>query len=79
MVVYLRSGGLLKEKLKPDVDAWTRRVEVPDGLTIGEILDSIQVPAALVAFALSDGRVRRLDHKPVDGERITLQPPVAGG
>ena len=34
---------------------------------------------ALGAFAFADGRVRKLNHIPSDGETITLQSPVAGG
>ncbi|MBM3307488.1 MAG: MoaD/ThiS family protein [Candidatus Eisenbacteria bacterium] len=79
MVVYLRSGGRLRERLQPDVDQYTRRVEVEGAPTLREILDTLRIPRALVAFGYSQGTVRRLDYRPADGETITLQPPVAGG
>ncbi len=79
MTVYLRSGGKLREHLNPDVDEYTRRVDVEDGLSISEILEQLGIPAALVAFAFTDGRYQRLDYRPSDGETITLQPPVSGG
>lgn len=79
MVVYLRSGGRLRDRLNPDVDQYTRRVVVEGAPTLREILTAMDIPHALVAFGFSDGKVRRLDYRPSDGEVVTLQPPVAGG
>lgn len=79
VTIYLRSGGKLREHLRPDVDEYTRRVEVKEGLTLIEILAELEIPAALVAFAFTGGRYRRLDYRPGDGETVTLQPPVSGG
>ncbi len=79
MTIYLRSGGKLRDQLKPDVDEYTRRVEVDGDLTLKEILTTLGIPLAFVAFAFTDGMLRRLDYKPSDGETITLQPPVSGG
>lgn len=79
MVIYLRSGGRLKDRLQPDVDRYTRRVEVEGNPTLREILSAIGVPAALVAFGFAEGKIKRLDYRPRDGDVITLQPPVAGG
>jgi hypothetical protein len=79
MIVYLRSGGKLKDRLKPDVDQYTRRLEVKGAPTLREILVAMEIPPALVAFGFSQGTVRRLDYRPSDGEIVTLQPPVAGG
>ena len=79
MIVYLRSGGKLKDRLKPDVDQYTRRLEVKGTPTLREILVAMEIPPALVAFGFSQGTVRRLDYRPSEGEIVTLQPPVAGG
>lgn len=79
MVVYLRSGGRLRDRLKPDVDRYTRRVEVDGTPTLRDILAALDIPPALVAFGYSQGAARKLDYRPSDGEEITLQPPVAGG
>lgn len=78
-VVYLRSGGKLRDKLQPDVDHYTRKVEVHDRLTVREILKELEVPEGLVAFAFVDGHFKKLDHVPADGEIVILQPPVSGG
>lgn len=79
MEIYLRSGGKLRHRLAPDVDQYTRRVEVSGNPTLREILASLDIPEGLVAFALAGGKLRRLDYRPTDGETITLQPPVTGG
>ncbi|HDP97702.1 MAG TPA: hypothetical protein ENN22_00755 [bacterium] len=79
MTVYLKSGGKLREKLKPDVDQYTRKIEVEEGLSLREILNQFEIPVELIAFAFVDGRLERLDYFPEDGQVITLQPPVSGG
>lgn len=79
MVLYLRSGGKLKDRLKPDVDQYTRRVEVDGHPSLRDILATIGVPEGLVAFAFAGGKLRRLDYHPEEDEVVTLQPPVSGG
>ena len=79
MVIFLRSGGKLKDRLKPDVDHYTKRVEVEGDKPLREILNDVGVPDSLVAFAFINGKFERLDYCPADGDVITLQPPVSGG
>lgn len=79
MVITLRAGGLLREKLQPDLDAYSRRVEIEAGLSLAEILTAIGLDPSLVAFAVKDGKMQRLSYVPSDGDVITLQPPVSGG
>lgn len=79
MIIYLKSGGKLREKLKPNVDQYTRKVEIEEGLSLREILKRFEIPAEQIAFAFVDGHFKRLDYFPEDGQVITLQPPVSGG
>jgi len=79
MIVYLRSGGKLRDVLKPDIDQYTRKVDVDAGLSVEEILATLGVAPVMVAFAFADGKVKKLDYVPADGETVTLQSPVAGG
>jgi sulfur carrier protein ThiS len=65
--------------LKPDVDYYTRKVETENGKSIREILTGMGINPAHVAFVYTDGKVKRLDYIPSDGQSITLQPPVSGG
>ena len=79
MTVFLRAGGQLRAMIKPDVDHYTRKVEIEGEKTIGEILEHISLSPAFVALMYVDGVMKDLSYKPVDGETITLQPPVSGG
>jgi molybdopterin converting factor small subunit len=79
MVIYLKSGSELRERLKPDVDHYTRRVETEDGKSVREILLDLGIDPAFVAFAYIDNKFEQLDYVPSDGQIITLQPPVSGG
>jgi molybdopterin converting factor small subunit len=79
MIIHFKAGGELRLRLQPDVDEFTRRVEAQDGQSLREILAAIGLDPALVAFALLNGQLKRLSYVPVDGDVITLQPPVSGG
>jgi molybdopterin converting factor small subunit len=79
MVIYLKAGGELRSKLQPDIDHYTRRVEAEAGKSLSDILTGIGLNPAFVAFAFKDGKIKRLDYVPSDGDLITLQPPVSGG
>lgn len=79
MIVFLKAGGQLRAKLEPDVDYYTRKVEIDGEKTIAEILKEISVDPAYVALVHVDGKMKDLSFKPADGQTITLQPPVSGG
>jgi len=65
--------------LKPDIDHYTRKVEIDSEQTIGEILTAISLDPAYVALVYVDGKMKDLSFKPSEGQTITLQPPVSGG
>jgi hypothetical protein len=79
MTIFFRAGGQLRAMLKPDVDHYTRRVEVDGEKTIAEILKDISLDSAYVALIHVDGKIKDLSFKPANGQTITLQPPVSGG
>jgi molybdopterin converting factor small subunit len=79
IIVYLKAGSELRERLKPDIDYYTRRVETELGKTIREILCDLGINPALVAFVYTESKLKRLDYIPSDGQYVTLQPPVSGG
>ena len=79
MTLYLRAGGQLRALLRPDIDHYTRKVEIDGEKTIGEILEDISLDPAYVALVYVDGVMRDVSFKPSDGQTITLQPPVSGG
>lgn len=79
MVIYFKAGSELRDRLKPDIDYYTRRIETQEGKTIKEILTDIGINPALVAFVYTSGKVKNLFYIPSDGQILTLQPPVSGG
>jgi len=79
MTIYFKGGGLLKEYLKPDVDAYTRKVETTQGKTIREIMEQINLKPSLVSMAILSGKVIPMSYMPSEGDIITLRPPVQGG
>jgi sulfur carrier protein ThiS len=79
MLIYLRAAGQLRDLLRPNIDSYTKQIEVPEGLTIREIVNTIGIQPELIAFAHTKGIIKKLDYIPSEGEVITLQPPVSGG
>lgn len=79
MEIFLKAGSELRNRLNPDVDYYTRRVQTVPGKSIKEILTDIGIDPAFVAFAYTGGKLKRLDYVPEEGQSITLQPPVSGG
>ncbi|MDI6725413.1 MAG: MoaD/ThiS family protein [Smithellaceae bacterium] len=79
MIVFFQAGGLLKDYLKPDLDGYTRKIEVEPGLTVREIMERINIRPAAVSMALIAGKRIPWSHVPKEGETIVLLPPVQGG
>ena len=79
MIVFLKAGGQLRTMLKPDVDHYTRMVEIDGEKTIAEILKFIALDPSYVALIHVNGKMKDLSYKPSEGQTITLQPPVSGG
>ena len=79
MLIYLRAGGYLRDLLRPDIDCYSKKIEVSEGLAVREIIDAIGIQSELIAFVSTHGNIKRLDYVPRDGEEITLHPPVSGG
>jgi len=79
MKVFLKAGGQLREKLNPDIDHYTRQVEYTGEKNISEILQSLGISQSFVAFIYVEGKIKDFSFIPIDGQIITLQPPVSGG
>ena len=79
MIIFLRAGGQLRAMLKPDIDHYTRKIEIDGEMTVGEILKTIPLDPAYVALIHVNGKMKDLSFKPSNGQTITLQPPVSGG
>jgi hypothetical protein len=79
VTIYLKVGGMLKERLRTDVDEWTRKVETAPGRTLRQVLEELGLKPVHVAMAFSGDTLVPLAYVPSDGEVITLRPPVQGG
>jgi molybdopterin converting factor small subunit len=79
VTIFLKVGGALKERVRTDVDEWTRKVEAEDGLTLRQVIEGLGLKPVHVAMAFSGDRLVPLSYLPRDGEVITLRPPVQGG
>jgi sulfur carrier protein len=54
-------------------------LELAEGATVGDCLESAGIPPSEVAIVLVNGRHAKNDQPLNDGESIALFPPIAGG
>ena len=73
--VALKLYATLKRPLPADGAA----VPITDGMSVAELLHSLDVDLAAVKLVFIDGRKRSVDTPLKGGERIGVFPPVGGG
>ena len=54
-------------------------VELPDGATVGDMVEHLRLPANQVKVIFVNGIVRDKDHPLADGDEVGIFPPVGGG
>lgn len=79
MKVAVLCFGAFKDYLPEGSEGNRGSVEVPAGSTVGDVVDSLGAPRALVFGVLLDGLQAPLDSEIHDGAEITLMPPYSGG
>lgn len=57
----------------------TVSIDVPEGKTIGEMLEGLKVPLQFVKLVFLNGVHSDLHHTLKEGDRVGVFPPVAGG
>jgi sulfur carrier protein ThiS len=72
--VTVRLSGPLAERLGP-----RRAVELPDGATVGDLLDALDPTAAASLAVVVDGAIVPQDHALEDDDELAVLAPVAGG
>ena len=78
MQVTLRATGIIREKFPDKQEIITVILDKP--LTVQQILiDQLGVDTAILAAVIVNGRYRRMDYLPNDGDVVILVPPVGGG
>jgi molybdopterin converting factor small subunit len=54
-------------------------LEVADGTTVGELALVLKIPENLDCMTVVNGRDVPSDHRLIDGDALSLFPPLAGG
>jgi molybdopterin converting factor small subunit len=54
-------------------------LEVADGTTVGELVQVLKIPEHLDCMTVVNGRDVPSDHRLIDGDALSLFPPLAGG
>ena len=54
-------------------------VELPDGTTVGELVERLELPVDQVKVVFVNHRIRQDEYKLEDGDRVGIFPPVGGG
>lgn len=54
-------------------------LEVPPGTTVGQVVEQLGIPDRVPLVAMVNAAVCKLDHVLVEGDKLMLFPPVAGG
>jgi molybdopterin synthase sulfur carrier subunit len=54
-------------------------VELPDGTTVGQLVDHLRLPAKEVKIVFINGIVRKGEHALSGGDEVGIFPPVGGG
>ena len=54
-------------------------VELPDGATVGQLIEHLRLPAGEVKVIFVNGIVRGEEHSLSDGDKVGVFPPVGGG
>ena len=54
-------------------------VELPDGATVGDVVEHLRLPDNQVKVVFVNGIVRDNEHRLADGDEVGVFPPVGGG
>jgi len=54
-------------------------VELPDGATVSQLIEQLQLPAGEIKVIFVNSIVRNVDHPLADGDEIGIFPAVGGG
>jgi molybdopterin synthase sulfur carrier subunit len=54
-------------------------VELPDGATLGRLIQQLELPEGEVKLVFVNGIVRDREHALADGDQLGIFPPVGGG
>ena len=80
MQLQLEVFGVLRDRLKERLPGGRGAVEVPDGSSIAQLGEQLQVPIVANCVVMVNGQTERDRNRALPaGSKVTLIPPVAGG
>ena len=88
MQITFKLFAMLADRLPAQLDGHSRegnalRLDVPEGITVQQVIDRFSLPAKLVHLVLIDGRYvepsARASRVLKEGETLAIWPPIAGG
>jgi molybdopterin converting factor small subunit len=70
----------ITERYPQGIHAGTRLdVKLPEGSTLADLLDHLELPREKVRVIFCNGRAQQLDYRLVHGDEVGIFPPIGGG
>ncbi len=79
MRVTVSCFGALRDYLPPGAMGNRASVEVPEGTTVADLIETLGAPGHLVYALLVDEDMAHKDRRLHEGATVTLMPPFTGG
>jgi len=83
MQITLQLFAMLRDKLPPEARRGEMPLELPEGATVRMVIEKMEIPEQLAHLVMINGfHLSRedIDNRPlVEGEVLSIFPPVAGG
>jgi sulfur carrier protein ThiS len=83
MLINIEFYASLMQYLPPGKSRFRREVQVADGLRLDKLIEQFHIPAELAHIVLVNGLFvnadKRRDRELVEGDVVSIWPPVAGG
>lgn len=79
MKIRVQLYAVLAKYLPPQTDGNTAWLELPEGVSVKEVLQHLKVPEAMPKILLVNGRHAELDKVLSEGDTLSIFPPIAGG
>jgi molybdopterin converting factor small subunit len=79
MKVKVQLYAILAEYLPTNANNKTAILELLEGTTVQEVLNELTIPENMPKILLVNGRNAELDRVLVEGDTVSVFPPIAGG
>jgi len=79
MIVRVKLNASLRKFLPPGVPENVTQIDLPDGATVADAIDSLGIPRDHARIAVSGAEQLEMSSGLRDGQEVSLFPPLAGG